>query len=134
MWLFPQLLRHGSDESLRVCVPRALPQLQPPFGTCVHPSVRAGSNNPRSPPWPAQGGANQCMQLSYLKRICVLQSSLSMSWDMGSAHSEAAKLLWNHRDRYYPRAWWAEVRGDHPSSCQGTKTGCHSAAGLRLMA
>lgn len=57
-----------------------------------------------------------------------------MSWGMGSVHSEAAKLLWNHRDRYYPRARWAEVRGDHPSTRQGTKTGCHPAAGLRLLA
>lgn len=67
MWLFAQLLRHQSDESLGVCVPRALPQLQTPFGTCVYPSVRAGLDNPRSPPWPAQGGANQCMQFTLFK-------------------------------------------------------------------
>lgn len=94
MWLFLQLLRHQSDESLRVCVPRALPQLQPPFGTCVYPSVCGQSPLPTLA---SSGGVpNQCMYLSYLKPIGVLQSSLPMSWDMGSAHREAAKLLWNH--------------------------------------
>lgn len=96
-WLFRHRGGRCDRVSRRGCVSlRGLPCLQLHFGTCACPSACAGLDNP---PTPHPGQLGQRVHPSFSKPVCVPQSSLPVSREMGSCSPrvpEAAKLLWNH--------------------------------------